>query len=193
MNTQSISILFKTELSSFYKYINNNIRHYILKKDEKIDFNLKYIHKINKNYMYMNSFLYNIENKFNYSKLVYKMCLGNLNKTLLDILVIFSKKQYCSYINFDLVEQIISILSLEITTESGIRFFITGKNLTRIQKLLNRFSFKYFPFKNLNKKIDVQSDETLKIQNYILEFFRIFCKGLRIYNIDISGHNILKN
>ena len=192
MNTQSISILFKTELSSFYKYINNNIRHYILKKDEKIDFNLKYIHKINKNYMYMNSFLYNIENKFNYSKLVYKMCLGNLNKTLLDILVIFSKKQYCSYINFDLVEQIISILSLEITTESGIRFFITGKNLTRIQKLLNRFSFKYFPFKNLNKKIDVQSDETLKIQNYILEFFRIFCKGLRIYNIDISGHNILK-
>ena len=192
MTTQSISILFKTELSSFYNYINKNIKSYILKKDEKVDFNLKYIYKIHKNYIYMNSFLYNIENKFNYNKLVYEMCLGNLNKTLLDILVVFSKKQYCSYINFDLVEQIISILSLEITTEYGIRFFITGKNLSRIQKLLNRFSFKYFPFKNLNKKIDVKKDETLQIQNYILEFFRIFCKGLRIYNIDISGHNILK-
>ena len=49
---------------------------------------------------------------------------------------------FCSYINFELVEQIIAILGLIITTKSGIEFFINGKNLTRLQKLINRFSYK---------------------------------------------------
>ena len=50
------------------------------------------------------------------------MCLANINKTLLDILIVFSQRKFCSYINFELVEQIIAILGLIITTKSGIEF-----------------------------------------------------------------------
>ena len=194
MNSDSVTLLFKIELSTFFNYMKNNIKSYIHKKDNKENenYNMKYILKLNRNYKYINTFLYNIEKTFNYQKLVYQMCLANINKTLLDILIIFTQRKFCSYINYELIEQMIAILGLIITTESGIRFFITGKNLTRIQKLINRFSFKYYKFKNLNDKIDIYSDETLKIQNCFLEFLRMFCKGLISYQIDISGHNCLK-
>ena len=194
MTSDSTSLLFRTELSTFFNYMNKNIKKYINQKNNKDDenYNMKYILKLNKKYKYINTFLYNIENKFNYHKLVYKMCLANINKTLLDILIVFSQRKFCSYINFELVEQIIAILGLIITTKSGIEFFITGKNLTRIQKLINRFSYKYYEFTNLKEKIDIYSDETLQIQNYLLEFLRMLSKGLITYQINISGHNFLK-
>ena len=89
----------------------------------------KFIFQILDRYEYMNSFLLKNEINFNYSKLIYELILSNIDDTSLKILVFFSDRRYPRILTFDILERIISLLSLFLLNEEGTRYFLSGKTL----------------------------------------------------------------
>ena len=65
-----------------------------------------------------------------------------------------------------------------------------GKNLTRINKVINRFNFNSNN-KNFNSALGKNIDINLKIMTSTLDFLLDICKGINIYDLSIKNHKVL--
>ena len=123
----TIGLEFLSEYSNYIKEIANKLDEYIIPKPNLSEAQYKFIFQILDRYEYMNSFLIKSEINFNYSKLIYELILSNIDDTSLKILVFFSDRRYPRILSFDILERIISFLSLFLLTEEGTRYFLSGK------------------------------------------------------------------
>ena len=187
----SMPLIFISELSYFNKYIKDHLNEYLNDLDNNIIDNYKYIQKLINNYGHLNVFFFQNEKKFNYKKLIYQMCLSNLEEILLKILIIFSDRRFPKYLNINLLEKTLSILSIYLMSNYGTRYLVAGKTLSRLNKLFHRYSFNYSNEKGNFIKNEKYHEKSIQITSIILDFFRLFFKGLKIYNINLMGHKIL--
>ena len=180
---QIISIFLK-ELSSFNNYVKKNIDKLLKEKEEEnTEQDNKYIKKINNAYGHLNDFLIGNENKFNYKQMSRLLSFSNIDGIILKMTIFFSDKRFPNYLNFELLEKSLSIISLFLFTKNGIKFLITGKSLSRLNKLFHRYSFNSY-----NKEID---KEKIKMTSHILQFLHLFFKGVKKNNINLTGHKVL--
>ena len=187
----SIPLIFINELSNFEEYINEHLNEYLNDQEDSTEYNYKYIQRLIDRYGHINSFLFQNERKFNYSKLINQICLSNLEGILLKILIVFSDRRFPKYLNYELLERVLSILSLYLMSTYGIRFLVVGKTLSRLNKLFHRYSFNFSNEKGNFAQNEKYEEKSINITTFILEFLRNFFKGLKIYNINLMGHKIL--
>ena len=183
----TIGLEFLSEYSNYIKEIANKLDEYIIPKPNLSEAQYKFIFQILDRYEYMNSFLIKSEINFNYSKLIYELILSNIDDTSLKILVFFSDRRYPRILSFDILERIISFLSLFLLTEEGTRYFLSGKTLSRLNKLFHRHSLN----KTEGKSQKDINEENMNISLYLLSFIEYLCRAVKKYNIDLTSHKVL--
>ena len=147
--------------------------------------------KISKN-NYSN-YLFITEKKFRDASedLVDLLIISCLDESLGKVLVMFSNKNYPNLLTFELVDVIFSTLSLYFYSRKGTKFFLLGKNMTRLNKVLNRFETK-----PNNKNIAPELGKTIKtnidIMRRVLDFLIDITYALKYYNLTIKSHKVLK-
>jgi hypothetical protein len=70
------------------------------------------------------------------------------------------------------------------------KYFLMGKNLSRINKVLNRFNYNSNN-KNNNPALGKTIESNLKIMDRTIDFLLDTSKGLHIYDLNIKLHKVL--
>ena len=104
------------------------------------------------------------------------MSFSNVKGILLKIVIFFSDRRFPNYLNFELLEKSLSILSFFLTTNTGIRFLVVGKTFSRLNKIFHRYSFNLT--KNKNNDIE-ENEEIIKITIFYYNFYIYFLKVLK--------------
>ena len=139
------------------------------------------------------NYLFITEEKFRDASedLVDLLIMSYLDETLGKVLVMFSNKNYPNLLTYELLDIIFSTLSLYFYSRRGTKFFLLGKNMTRLNKVLNRFNSKPD-----NKNIIPQLGKTIKgnldIMRRVLDFLIDVTSALKFYNLNIKSHKVLK-
>ena len=188
---------FSDKLKSIIMDCNKNIDFENLNKEEVHESewdNRKramYIEKISKsNY---SSYLFVREEKFiNASEeLVDLLIISNLDETLGKVLVLFSNRNYPNLLSYDLIDIIFSTMSLFLYSRRGMKYFLLGKNITRINKVLNRFDFKP-DNKNLCPELGKDYKNNVDILRRTLDFLIDVTEALNYYGLTLKNHKVLK-
>ena len=114
------------------------------------------------------------------------MSFSNMKGILLKIVIFFSDRRFPNYLNFELLEKSLSILSFFLTTNTGIRFLVVGKTFSRLNKIFHRYSFNLTKTNNSYRNISEQ--EKIRIISHLLQFLHLFCKVLKRNNCNLTGH-----
>ena len=131
------------------------------------------------------------ENFLNYKEdFVDCLIRSNIDETLGKVLIFFSNRKFPNLLTYDLLDMILSFFSLFFLTKRGMKYFLMGKNITRINKVLNRFNCKPGN-KNLNEQFGKNLEENIKYTHRILFFLKIMVKGMRIFEIELKDHKVL--
>ena len=139
------------------------------------------------------NYLYITNQKFRDASedLVDLLIISCLDDSLGKILVLFSNKSYPNLLTYELLDIIFSTLSLYFYSRRGTKFFLLGKNVVRINKVLNRFESK-----PNNKNIVPELGKTIKynidIVRRTLDFLMDITSALKYYNLTIKSHKVLK-
>ena len=137
----SMPLIFISELSYFNEYIKEHLYEYLNDQEDNVIDNYKYIEKLINTYGHINIFLLQNEKKFNYKKLIFQMCLSNLEGNLLKLLIIFSDRLFPKYLNINLLEKKFLFLLIYIILNYRTRYLIKEKTISRLNKLFHRYSF----------------------------------------------------
>ena len=190
LTNDSISLLFVNAYNNLIDEITNQIDDYFLIRTNSKEINKKFIYEIIEKYEHINQFFYGKELQFNYDKLIQELIFSNLDEISLKILVFFSDKKYPKLLNYELLERIISILSIYLLTENGARYFLMGKTLSRLNKVFRRYNFLNISQESLNNNKS-NLVENLILNTYILQFILIICKCIHKYKFNIKGQKVL--
>ena len=166
--------------------INNDINEEEEEKNKAI-----FLDKIAEN-NYSN-YLYITNEKFRDASenIVDMLIISSLDESLGKVLVMFSNRNYPNLLTYELVDIIFSTWSLYFHSRRGTKFFLLGKNLTRLNKVLNRFESK-----PNNKNIEPELGKTIKnnidITRRVLDFLIDVTSALKFYNLTMKSHKVLK-
>lgn len=115
---------------------------------------------------------------------------SHFDETIFKILIFFSTSKYTNQVTFESLDLILSFLTMYFLSKRGIRYFLLGKNISRIDKMFNRF--------RLKDKNNISSDNNkrglhsnMMFSTRILEFIYLLCKGLNVYELTITEHKVL--
>ena len=159
--------------------------------EEELKLRTIFLDKISKN-NYSN-YLYITEQKFRDASedIVDLLIVSCLDESLGKILVMFSNKNYPNLLTYELLDIILCTFSLYFYSRRGTKFFLLGKNMTRLNKVLNRFESK-----SDNKNVVPELGKTIKnnidITRRILDFLIDMTSSLKYYNLTIKSHKVLK-
>ena len=139
------------------------------------------------------NYLFITETKFRDASedLVDLLIISCLDESLGKLLVMLSNKNYPNLLTYELIDIIFSTLSLYFYSRRGTKFFLLGKNVTRLNKVLNRFEFKPNN-KNINPELGKTVKNNLDVMRRILDFLIDITTALKYYNITIKSHKVLK-
>ena len=156
-------------------------------KKEKLIF----FEKISKNNL--SSYLFIKEQKFiNCSKdLVDLLIISSLDETLGKVLVLFSNRNFPNLLSYELLDIILSTMSLYFYSRRGMKYFLLGKNITRLNKVLNRFDYKP-DNKNVCPELGRVLRKNVEIMRRTLDFLNDVTEGLNYYDLSIKNHKVLK-
>ncbi len=118
------------------------------------------------------------------------LLISNLDEVISKVLSFLSNRKFPNLLTYELADIIFSTLSLYFYTKRGMEYFLMGKNLTRINKIINRFNYNSNN-KNNNPKLGKNVNDNIKIMNRTIDFLLDICKGIRIYGLNIKNHKIL--
>ena len=144
------------------------------------------------NYNY-STYLFVKEKKFidAAEELVDLLIISNLDETLGKVLVLFSNRNYPNLLNYELLDIIFSTMSLYFYSRRGMKYFLLGKNITRLNKVLNRFDCKP-DNKNIFPELGKTLRKNIEITRRTLDFFLEVTDGLIFYDLSIKNHKVLK-
>ena len=119
------------------------------------------------------------------------LIISNLDEVISKILSFLSNRKFPNLLTYDLLDIIFSTMSLYFFTKGGMEYFLMGKNLTRINKIINRFNYNSNN-KNNNPKLGKNINDNIRIINRTLDFLLDVCKSIRINGLNIKNHKILQ-
>ena len=132
------------------------------------------------NFLSEDSFIYDEEKKNNFYD---SLCLYSIDETLNKLFLFFTKRKLPLLLTMDLFQKILNIFKLYFLSKRGIEYFVSGKNISRLNKIFRRFQCikenKNFDVENKNNDINIQYIEVL------LQFLNLMGKCLKFYNIKI--------
>ena len=123
-------------------------------------------------------------------KFIDSFIFSNLDETIFKVLIIFSTGRYVNQITFESLDLCLSFLSFFFLSKVGMRYFLTGKNITRMHKLFNRFRFKE-ENKNINNELNRSKQTNMRFTTRILEFIFLVAKGVDTFQLQLSNHKVL--
>ena len=141
----------------------------------------------NKNYKFLNEVILNTV----IEEFVDILIESNLDEVISKILSFLSNRKFPNLLTYELLDIILSTMSLYFYTKTGMEYFLMGKNLTRINKVINRFNYNSNN-KNNNPKLGKNICDNIKIMNRTIDFLLDICKGIKIYELSIKNHKILQ-
>ena len=118
------------------------------------------------------------------------LIISNIDEVLGKVLVFLSDRKYPTLLNYELLDFILVFFSLFFFSKRGIKYFLMGKNLSRINKIFNRFCCKP-DNKNINETYGKDLEENLKKINLLLKFITSMLKGCNLYEITLKNHKVL--
>ena len=118
------------------------------------------------------------------------LIISNLDEVITKVLSFLSNRKFPNLLTYELLDIIFSTMSLYFYTKRGMEYFLMGKNLTRINKIINRFNYNSNN-KNNNPQLGKNVNDNIKIMNRTIDFLLDVCKGIRIYGLNIKNHKIL--
>ncbi len=156
------------------------------KRKKRINNYLKKLSLKEQNYQ----FLKEVTNYKILEEFVELLIVSNIDETLGKILSFLSNRKFPNLLTQELCDIIYSTLRLYFYSKNGMKYFLMGKNLTRINKVINRFNFNSNN-KNFNSALGKNIDINLKIMTSTLDFLLDICKGINIYDLSIKNHKVL--
>ena len=157
-----------------------------IKKNQNIKKFWKKIALKNKYYSFLKEIILNTATE----ELVDILIISNLDEVISKILSFLSNRKFPNLLTYDLLDIIFSTMSLYLYTKRGLEYFLMGKNLTRINKIINRFNYNSNN-KNNNPKLGKNIIDNIKIMNRTIDFLLDICKGINIYGLSLKNHKIL--
>ena len=158
-----------------------------IKKNQNIKKFWKKLASKNKYYTFLNEIILNtITEEF-----VDLLIISNVDEVISKILSFLSNRKYPNLLTYDLLDIIFSTMSLYFFTKRGMEYFLMGKNLTRINKIINRFNYNSNN-KNNNPKLGKNINDNVRIMNRTIDFLLDICKSIRINGLNIKNHKILQ-
>ena len=176
---------------NFVKYQDNNDSDTISEKEAENRSKMLFFDKISKkNY---SNYLYIKEQQFREAAedLVDLLVISCLDESLGKLVVFFSNRNYPNLITYELIDIILSTLSLYFYSKRGMHFFLLGKIMTRLNKLLNRFGAK-LNNKNIAPELGKTLKNNLDITLRLLDFLKDTMTALKFYNLSLKSHKVLK-
>ena len=143
--------------------------------------------KNSNNYKFINRMVDNIEIM---DEFVDILIISNIDETIGKILTFLSNRKFPNLLTSELCDIIFSTLSLFLYSKNGMKYFLMGKNLSRINKVLNRFNYNSNN-KNNNPALGKTIESNLKIMDRTIDFLLDTSKGLQIYDLNIKLHKVL--
>ena len=118
------------------------------------------------------------------------LIISNLDEVISKILSFLSNRKFPNLLTYNLLDIIFSTLSLYFYTKRGMEYFLMGKNLTRINKVINRFNYNSNN-KNNNPELGKNIYDNIRIMKRTIDFLLDLCKGIKIYGLNVKNHKIL--
>ena len=141
-----------------------------------------------------NSKLFEIFNNNSFHKYIedFVDCLiiSNIDEVLGKVLVFLSDRKFPTLLTYELLDFILVFFSFFFFSRRGIKYFFMGKNLSRINKIFNRFYCKPDD-KNINERYGKDLEDNLKKTNILLKFITSMLKGCNLYGLTLKNHKIL--
>ena len=159
--------------------------------EEEIKKKSVFLEKISKNNY--SSYLFINEKRFKDAseELVDLLVISSLDETLGKVLVMFSNRNYPNLLSYELLDIIFSTMSLYFYSKRGMKYFLLGKNITRLNKILNRFDYKP-DNKNICPELGKDIKSNIEIMRRSLDFLIDVTEGLNYYDLDIKNHKVLR-
>ena len=124
-------------------------------------------------------------------ELVDNLIISNLDESITKILVFFSDRKYPNLLSYDLLDIIYSTLNIYFFSKRGLKYLLTGKILVRINKIFNRYDDKDGN-KNINPNYGKKLETNINYINRTFEFCLDLFKGMKLYELSIKNHKVLK-
>ena len=190
------------EIENFVKKINNAIgnlsreQNASQSKIELFEYNTieekiqnDYIKKVTTS---LSRFFYSIRKlpKDQVEKFIDSFIFSSIDETIFKVLTIFSTGRYVNQITFEALDECLSFLSFFFLNKKGMRYFLIGKNITRMHKLFNRFRFKE-DNKNISSELNRSKQTNMRFATRILEFIFLVAKGVEHFKLQIPEHKVL--
>ncbi len=118
------------------------------------------------------------------------LIISNIDETISKVSIFLSDRKFHNLLTYSLLDMILIIFSLFFFNKRGFKYFLMGKNLSRINKIFNRFYLKANG-KNNDEKKGKDIEGNLKKINRLLKFLLLMIKGLNLYNIPLKYHKML--
>ena len=188
---------FSDRLKSVIMDCNKNIdfqniyKEEIVVTEEEKKQKLIFLDKISKSNL--SNYLFIKDQKFINSseELVDLLIISSLDETFGKVLVLFSNKKYPNLLSYELLDIILSTMSLYFYSRRGMKYFLLGKNMSRLNKIFNRFDYKPED-KNICPELGKELKKNIEILRRTLDFLIDVTEGLNYYDLSIKNHKVLK-
>ena len=165
----------------------NESENEMIKDIDKKNYWKKLALKNNNNYKFIDRM---INNNAIMDEFVDILIISNVDETIGKVLSFLSNRKFPNLLTIELADIIYSTLSLYLYSKNGIQYFLMGKNLSRINKIINRFNYNSNN-KNNNPAFGKTVEFNLQIMSRTIDFLLDISKGLKIYNLNIKFHKVL--
>ena len=156
-----------------------------IKKDNNLNNYLRKLSLKNIHYKFLNNI---INNNFIKEEFVDMLIISNIDENISKILSFLTNSNYPNYLTIELCDIIYSTLRLYLYSKNGIEYFLMGKNLSRINKIFNRFNYNN---KNNKPELGKNIQFNLKIMDKTIDFLLDVTKGIKIYGLSIKYNKVL--
>lgn len=171
-----------------YKNDEKEIR--IFSKEEKIKlFNDKLIAHLSNSLPFITHNIFD-KNKTNMIKLINSFICSHIDETFMKILVFLAHRNFPNLLTLELLRLKIDFLSVFLLSRGGVRYFLTGKNISRIRSLMKYLCFARDD-KNLSNSLGKTKDFLIDSMGIVIEFFLKLLTCAQNYNIHLKHHKVL--
>ena len=118
------------------------------------------------------------------------LIMSHIDETLGKVLVFLSNRKFPNLLTYELLDVILFTFSFFFFSKRGIKYFLMGKNISRLNKVFNRF-YCYPDNKNIHELFGKNLDDNLLKINRLLEFMTSMIKGMNLYSLSLKNHKVL--
>ena len=158
----------------------------VINKEENI-----FLDNISKNICGNLGFVKNKKFQIIYQEFTDLLIISSLDETLGKVLVMFSNRNYPNLLSYELLDIIFSTLGLYFYSRRAMKYFLLGKNITRVNKIMNRFDCKP-DNKNICPELGKNLKDNIEAMRRILDYLIDLIDSLKHYGLSLKNHKVLK-